>query len=48
MPPKPRASNVPPPQPKKAKETPQGLLMDEMDFQPSLPELTPAVTGKYS
>ena len=42
MSPKQKASNVPPPpQSKKAKETPPGLLMDEMDFQPSLPQLSP-------
>ena len=39
-----KASNVPPPlQSKKAKETPPGLLIDEMNFQPSLPQLAPTV-----
>ena len=34
------ASHGPPPQPKKAKDNLPGLLMDEMDSQPSLPQLT--------
>ena len=38
------ASHGPPPQPKKAKDSLPGLLMNELDSQPSLPQPTPPIS----